>query len=293
MAARLPPPDWPMRAASRIVRSRPHDWHVQVAGEGPTVLLLHGAGGATQSFRHLFPLLVTDHRVIAVDLPGQGFSTLHSRRRAGLDLMAQDLAALLDQQGWQPDLVVGHSAGAALALRLAELARDAGRTDPLRVVTINGALAEFDGLAGWAFPMMAKLLALNPLTPLLFARMSSSPDRVRGLLATTGSQLDDAGLALYRRLVSDPRHVDGVLAMMAEWNLRGLIARLPDNPARVLLLAGDRDGTVSPRVSESAAGRLPSASFRLLPGLGHLAHEEAPDRVAAEIRGHLASRIPA
>ncbi len=288
MAARLPPPDWPMRAASRLVRSRPHDWHVQVAGDGPTVLLLHGAGGATQSFRHLFPLLAADHRVIAVDLPGQGFSTLHNRRRAGLDPMAQDLAALLAQEDWRPDLVVGHSAGAALALRLAELA-----PARLRVVTINGALAEFDGLAGWAFPMMAKLLALNPLTPLLFARMSSGPDRVRDLLATTGSQVDEAGLALYRRLVSDPRHVDGVLAMMAEWNLKGLIARLPHNPAQVLLLAGDRDGTVPPNVSEAAAARLPDARFRLLPGLGHLAHEEAADRVAAEIRGHLAVRAPA
>jgi magnesium chelatase accessory protein len=288
MAARLPPPDWPMRSASRLVRSRPHDWHVQVAGDGPTVLLLHGAGGATQSFRHLFPLLAADHRVIAVDLPGQGFSTLHSRRRAGLDPMAQDLAALLAQEGWQPDVVVGHSAGAALALRLAELS-----PDPLRVVTINGALAEFDGLAGWAFPMMARLLSLNPLTPFLFSRMSSSQSRVRDLLDTTGSRLDEDGLRLYQKLVADPRHVDGVLAMMAEWNLKGLIARLPRNPAHVLLLAGDRDGTVAPTVSEAAAARLPVARFRLLSGLGHLAHEEAPDIVAAEIRSHLATRVPA
>jgi len=284
---RLPPADWPMREASRIVRARPNDWHVQVAGEGPTILLLHGAGGATQSFRHLFPLLARDHRTIAVDLPGQGFSTLHSRRRAGLDPMAQDLHTLLTQEGWQPDLIVGHSAGAALALRLAE---DLPGAPP--IVTINGALAEFGGLAGWAFPMMAKLLAMNPLTPLMVSRMSSHPDRVRDLLATTGSQLDDTGLALYRRLVADPRHVDGVLAMMAEWNLKGLVARLPATRSRVLLLAGENDQTVPIEVSLAAAARIPGATVRVLPGLGHLAHEEAPDAIAQAVCAHLTARAP-
>ena len=48
----------------------PHRWHVQVLGEGPTVLLLHGAGGATHSWRGLAPLLATDHRVVMLDLPG-------------------------------------------------------------------------------------------------------------------------------------------------------------------------------------------------------------------------------
>ncbi len=282
MAARQPPPDWPMRAASRIVRARPHDWHVQVAGDGPTVLLLHGAGGATQSFRHLFPLLAADHRVVAVDLPGQGFSTLHSRRRAGLDPMAQDLDTLLEQEGWRPDLILGHSAGAALALRLAE-----SLPTPPPVVTVNGALAEFGGLAGWAFPMMAKLLALNPLTPLMVSRMSSSPDRVRDLLATTGSRLDDEGLTLYRRLVADSRHVDGVLAMMSEWNLKGLVSRLPLTRSRVLLLAGENDGTVPIEVSVDAAARIPGARLRVLPGLGHLAHEEAPQVIAEAVRVHL------
>jgi magnesium chelatase accessory protein len=285
---RMPPPDWPMRAASRMVRARPNDWHVQVAGHGPTVLLLHGAGGATQSFRHLFPLLAQDHRTIAVDLPGQGFTTLHSRRRAGLDPMAQDLHTLLTQEGWAPDLIVGHSAGAALALRLAENLPDAPP-----IVTINGALAEFGGLAGWAFPMMAKLLAINPLTPLMVSRMSSHPDRVRDLLATTGSRLDDAGLALYRRLVADPHHVDGVLAMMAEWNLKGLVSRLPATRSRVLLLAGENDGTVPIEVSLAAAARIPGATVRVLPGLGHLAHEEAPDLIGQAIRAHLTAHAPA
>ena len=59
---------------SRQVMHRPHRWHIQEAGKGPLLLLIHGAGGATHSFRSLFPLLAQTSRVVAVDLPGQGFT---------------------------------------------------------------------------------------------------------------------------------------------------------------------------------------------------------------------------
>ena len=56
---------WPLRQYSRHVLSRPHRWHVQEAGEGETLLLIHGAGGATQSWRDLFPRLAEAHHVVA------------------------------------------------------------------------------------------------------------------------------------------------------------------------------------------------------------------------------------
>ncbi len=98
--------DWPNAAASRHVDCRPHRWHVQVAGQGPTVLLLHGAGGASQSWRGVFPILSRDHRVVAPDLPGQGFTRMGSRWRSGLDATAEDLLAMLRQEGWLPEVIV-------------------------------------------------------------------------------------------------------------------------------------------------------------------------------------------
>ena len=112
------PSDWPFRAVSRHIACKPHLWHVQEMGTGPTLLLLHGAGGATHSFRHLIPLLTSQYRVIALDLPGQGFTVLGPSARCGLDPMAQDIAALCAQEQWQPQAIIGHSAGAAIALRL-------------------------------------------------------------------------------------------------------------------------------------------------------------------------------
>jgi len=158
---RFPPPaDWPMAAQSRQILCRPHRWHVQRAGDGPTILLIHGAGGATQSFRHLFPLLTESFDTVAIDLPGQGFTQMGARHRCGLDGMAEDLLALLRQEGIKPHLVVGHSAGVAVALRMVEL----GLRPSAGIFGINAALGNFKGVAGWLFPAMAKVLAATPFS---------------------------------------------------------------------------------------------------------------------------------
>ena len=56
-------------------------WHVQMMGTGPQVLLLHGAGAATHSWRDVAPLLARDFTVIAPDLPGHGFTDTPRGRR--------------------------------------------------------------------------------------------------------------------------------------------------------------------------------------------------------------------
>lgn len=271
---------WPHAAQSRQILVRPHRWHVQDMGQGPLILLLHGAGGATQSWRDVMPLLAEGHRVIAVDLPGQGFSQSGARGRFGLAPMAQDLASLATDQGWQPDALVGHSAGAALALELARIAP----WPHTPIVGINAALANFNGVAGWLFPLIAKALALNPLSAALFAASSKAPGRVERLIAGTGSSLDAEGIALYRRLASDRTHVDATLSMMAQWSLDGLLGSLDSMSNPVLLLTGERDKTVPPDTSAKAAARLPNGQHDSLGPLGHLAHEEAPDLVVARIR---------
>ena len=91
--------DWPNREASRFVEAGGLSWHVQVMGQGPDLLLLHGTGGATHSWRGLAPLLAQHFRVVAPDLPGHGFTTA---RRAP-DLSLPGMAAFdrrLDRASW-------------------------------------------------------------------------------------------------------------------------------------------------------------------------------------------------
>ncbi|MET4128291.1 alpha/beta fold hydrolase BchO [Roseovarius sp. MBR-6] len=279
-------PGWPLSHLSRRVASRPHRWHVQEAGTGPTLLLLHGAGASTHSFRALIPALAEDHHVVALDLPGHGFTALGTRARSGLPAMAEDIAVLCRSEGWQPDTVIGHSAGAAIALQMARMSQ----SPPPRIIGLNAALNRFEGVAGWLFPVLAKFLALNPLTSLAFSAGGNRMARARRLIESTGSHLDEAGLALYARLIGDRTHVEGALQMMARWDVSGLDAALPEIATPCLLITGENDRAVPPDVSDRASARLPDARHRTLAGLGHLAHEESPAAILELIRPFCAER---
>lgn len=272
--------NWPLTQYSRMVLHRPHRWHVQEAGEGPLMLLIHGAGGATQSFRGLFPILAKTNRVIAIDLPGQGFTQMGAQQRCSLDHMSEDLRALCASQGWVPDVIIGHSAGAAIALRMWEL----GLRPQGGIVGINAALGNFKGVAGWLFPMMAKALAITPFSARLFASTTTRAS-VRQLVQGTGSTLDDEGLELYYRLATDRAHVDATLSMMAQWSLVGLLGRLNEITCPVHLITAAGDKAVPPQVSADAVQRLPDARLTALPQWGHLVHEENPALIAQHILG--------
>ena len=283
---------WPLSHISRRIAHPPHHWHVQETGTGPTLLLLHGAGASTHSWRDVIPHLAETHHVVALDLPGQGFTRCGAQGRYGLAPMTEDIAALCAAQGWQPTAIVGHSAGAAVALALARRLEAPGGGAPA-VIGINAALGRFEGVAGWLFPLIARALALNPLTATVFAAGGGTPRRARRLIDGTGSKLDEAGIGLYARLIGDRAHVAGTLRMMAQWNVDALVDDLPAIEARCLLITGDRDTAVDPAVSERAARALPSARHMPLAELGHLAHEEAPQRVGDLILDHVRGDAPA
>lgn len=283
-----PPHDWPERRASLRVRCLPHDWHVQRWGEGPDLLLLHGAGASAHSWHPLVPFLA-GYRRIAPDLPGQGFTRAGNRQRLGLDAMAEDLAALCQGQGWQPAAIVGHSAGAAVALRLAEILPQ----PPACVIGLNAALGPFEGVEGWLFPKLARIMALSPMVGRGIAHFASRPDRVARLIAQTGSAPDPARVALYARLVAHPGHVEATLGMMAQWSLDGLLARLPDMAVPLMLIAGTGDVAVPPEVSRKVAARKPGTVLVELEGQGHLMHEDIPERVAAAILPFLSRHLRA
>ena len=152
------------------------------------------------------------------------------------------------------------------------------KTNPVHVIGINAALSNFRGVAGWLFPMMAKALALNPLSARVFTRTATASS-IRNLIKGTGSTLTPEGEAFYLRLAQDVGHVDATLSMMAQWSLDGLTTALPNIGSSVDLIVADADTAVPPESSEAAAKSLPNARLHRMSGLGHLAHEEDPEHV--------------
>jgi len=270
-------------------------WHVQQfpgpAPNAPCVLLLHGTGASTHSWRDLAPLLTQRFEVIAPDLPGHAFTGLPPQGVGSPQLtlpgMARALRDLLQVLQRQPTWVVGHSAGAAIAIRMCL----DGLIAPQRLAGLNAALLPLGGLAGPLFSPVAKLMAGAPLVSQMFAWHARDPTVLQRLLASTGSKLDPTGTALYQRLVGSPAHAQGALGMMANWDLPALATKLPRLAVPLDLLVGTRDRTVPPTQAGQVMDRLSPTtrgSLIRLDGLGHLAHEEEPARVAALLLDTLA-----
>jgi magnesium chelatase accessory protein len=272
--------DWPNAAASRFVAAAGLNWHVQTMGEGPALLLLHGTGAATHSWRDLAPLLARDFTVVAPDLPGHGFTDTPADAGMSLPGMARLVGALLKALQIEPVAIVGHSAGAAIALRM-------GLDDRIgshQVISLNGAFMPFGGLAGHVLPGLTRMMFLNPLAVGAFAARAGRPGAVERLIASTGSRIDARGLALYTALLRTTGHVAGALRMMANWDLHALKADLPRVAAPLTLISGGADGAVPPSVAESVRRLVGHAQIEQLERAGHLAHEEQPERVAERIR---------
>lgn len=272
--------DWPLKEHSRFVRASGLEWHVQRLGAGRRVLLIHGTGASTHSWRGLAPLLSKRCELLAIDLPGHGFT--RGRLSGGLRLpeVAGALAGLLDYEQFLPDLVVGHSAGAAIAL---ELALAHGVAAP--VTALAPALRPMGGEAAPFFSGAARLLLANPFSSFFAAGAARHVIDISAFLErSTGSRIDERGVALYARLFGSPGHVEGAIGLMADWDLRQVAGRLGSLPVPLAIVHGERDGAIP--VSEArAVAHLSGASLHVLSGLGHLAHEERPDQVAEIIEG--------
>ena len=266
-----------------MVRAGDVDWHLQAFGDdGPTVLMLHGTGASTHSWREVAPALAERTRVIAIDLPGHAATSHPGGDGMRLPGMARRLGALCRELAIEPDAIVGHSAGAAIGIAAA---LDA--LSPRLIVGLNAALQPMQGYA--LFSPLAKLLFVNPLAPGILARTGAREGRVRSLLDGTGTTLDDRGIELYGRLFADRDHVRGALGMMASWDLEWLQRRLPELRSRLVLLTAADDGTVPARDAPRHVARVRDGRLIALASGGHPVHDVRPGEIADRIVEELAA----
>ena len=273
------PLDWPHAEHSRFVDAHSIIWHVQTMGEGPDIVLVHGTGASTHSWRDVMPLLAKTHRVHAIDLPGHGFTSQADAQGRSLNGMVSGIAELLRTMNIKPTIVVGNSAGSAILARMCAM----NHIDPERLISFNGAFFPIAGLAGAVFSPIAKTFAAIPFMPNLFARMADA-NAVARLMADTGSKLSPEGLALYQRLFRSPTHIEATLGMMAAWDLSGMTQDLSRLKTRVIMVAAQNDKTIPPAVAHKAAALIPHAQVVTVAHYGHLMHEEDPMQAADIIR---------
>ncbi|MEM7690635.1 MAG: alpha/beta fold hydrolase BchO [Pseudomonadota bacterium] len=277
---------WPHRDTSAFWDAGGATWHIQRMGEAekpeaskPKALLLHGTGASVHSWRGLMPLLAERFAVTAMDLPRHAFTRGHPAEAMSLPRMAAEIAKLKASLGLKPDLIIGHSAGAALAV---QVALDHGYSGP--IVGLNSAMRPFPGPAAQIFPAVAKLLFINPFVPRIFSKMTTFGNEAqRFLTKSTGSRIDAEGMACYEALFGNSNHTKGGLSMMANWDLPTLKTRMDEVSNPILMVHSDRDAAIPLDWAREVHSWLATSQLEVLNGLGHLAHEEAPERVHAPI----------
>jgi magnesium chelatase accessory protein len=277
---------WPNAQHSQFIQTTSVRWHVQIFGEGPPLLLLHGLGSSTHTWRGIAPFLSKHYRLIAVDAPGHAFSSIPSSANASFAAMAKSLRELMDALHIWPSGVIGHSAGACLA---AKLILNTPNSPAPALIALNPAWLPLPGLANWMFPVSAKLIALNPMSAWLFAKHLSKDLVIHKILSSTGSHLHEDDVFFYRVLMQSPAHLKGVLQMMSRWDLGELPEQLSQLKGPVLIQAGINDLTIPFGHAVTSHHKIAQSQLQALSELGHLAHEEKPQTCAEQILDWLAA----
>ncbi|QWD21078.1 alpha/beta fold hydrolase [Polynucleobacter paneuropaeus] len=279
------PLDWPNRQHSRLISVGDLDWHVQLSGQGPVVLLLHGTGSSTHSWSDLIPLLEPHSQVLVPDLPGHAFTQGAKLEDLKLDVIAHSLQKLIEQLGIEaPSIVVGHSAGAPLAIRFAV----AAAKQPKLVIALNPSFIPPPPVYTSFFrPLLGPITRSSTLSSLL-ASLSPSLGMVDKLLDSTNTNLPEARRVYYRKLFERSDHVRGSMNFMAAADIQKVLAEANLYRGKLICVLGNQDAWIPAKPLEKIIGDyFPAAEVLKWEG-GHIMHELEPSRVAKLILDGLA-----
>jgi pimeloyl-ACP methyl ester carboxylesterase len=271
-----PMPGEPARAAFTTVNGV--RLRVLDRGKGPPVVLLHGFASSLDAWADVVPALEPDHRVIALDLKGFGWS---DRPEGDYSPAAQAeiVFALLDQLRVDRAAVVAHSWGASVALAMA-MARPA-RVERLALYS------------AWVYEEQLP-------TTFLWARAGGVGELLFGLYYA--EQADEKiALAFFdpknvtEELVEDVEHAlerpgatAAALAAVRGQRFEEMEARYPDVRQPTLILWGREDRVTPIEHGERLAAELPEAEMRVYPRCGHFPMIEAKNASTRHLRAFLA-----
>jgi pimeloyl-ACP methyl ester carboxylesterase len=251
----------------------------QRQGEGPALMLLHGAVCDSRVWRLALETLSNAFTVIAWDAPGCGQSA-DPPEQFRLPEFADCLGRFIDTLGLRRPHILGHSWGSALAL---ELYRQ--RPAMVRSLVLVGAYA------GWAGSLPSQeveqrlqfALRAAELTPGFFA-----PTSMPGLF----SDVMPADTAAELITIMSETRAAGTRTMayaLAEADLREV---LPDIDVPTLLLYGDADQRAPLNVARALHARIRRSTLTVLPGLGHECYLESAETFSEEVINFLVECCP-
>jgi pimeloyl-ACP methyl ester carboxylesterase len=261
------------------------------AGEGPPLMLLHGAGDNSLDWRWMLPALARKHRVYAPDLPGSADSARPADYSPAF--FERFVASFVDALGIGRATFVGNSLGGLVAFRLA-------LSEPTRVTALI--LVDSAGLGSAVNPAFTSVnVPLLGEAAIPFWRTSvgayqRASGRTALLFAHPPGSVPREWLAEQCRLARSPGYLEAHLTVLRALVDPGgqrevLVDRLPLLEIPTLVVWGARDRVFPESQAKDAAARLRRGSLAVIPDCGHLPHVECPDRFVAALDQFLLRRV--
>lgn len=249
---------------------------VAVEGNGPPLVLIHEIGGMIESYDDIVPAIGRRHKVVRYDLRGCGLSEF-SHAPLTLDLLLDDLRALLAHLGLVRVSVGGCALGAAIAIAFA--LEDPERVD--KVIAMSPAL-EIPPERRAAALARADAFEVEGMRPTQEARLASSyPEALRG-------DRERYRRVFRRRLSANPYGVAALIRVLAGLDI---MKRLPQLTRPILVIAGTHDGDRPPSVVRKVAEAAPRARYVEIAS-GHFMPSQTPELVANTLADFLSSKVP-
>ncbi|WP_433356153.1 alpha/beta fold hydrolase [Microtetraspora malaysiensis] len=266
-------------SATCFVEARPENlppitFAYEQHGSGEPLVLLHGIGSHRQAWDPIVPLLVAEHTVITVDLPGFGDSPdLPRDLSRDLPTMVTELGAMFTALGLELPHVAGHSLGGLIALRLAQ----AGLARSVTALAPAGFWTEAE--RRYAFAVLTAARNIARLPSWMVVRLATTPIGRAALTGTLYGRPDRCppgevvtSLAILRQSVA----FNATLRAGRASDL--FVGDIPGVP--VTIAWGSADRVLFARQAARAAATIPGAHMVWLPGCGHVPMNDAPELVA-------------
>jgi 2-succinyl-6-hydroxy-2,4-cyclohexadiene-1-carboxylate synthase len=256
-----------------LTRLNDLDFHVEVEGSGPPLLLLHGFTGSLRSWDEVRSDLVRSARVIAVDLIGHGLTASpDDHRRYTLEWSARDLTALLDALELEMADVAGYSMGGRVALHFAT-------TQPERVrgLILESASPGIEDEGERQRRIQSDEALAQRLVSRGIEAFVEEWERQPLLQPAPHVSAERRAAQHAQRLNNQPRGLANSLRGMGAGQQSPLGSRLPDLRLRVALIVGQRDARYCEIASRMHA-QLPAATLCSVADAGHAVHVDQPGR---------------
>lgn len=263
-------------SGARLVGTAVGEVYVEVTGaeDATPLVLVHGFGGSLYTWREVAPALAdAGYRVIALDLPGFGYSVRPYDRAAYTPAgQAKTVARVLRELGVDeeaPAHLVGHSFGGGVALELAGARPELVRS----LVLVDSTLPTFSRAPNADWPLYRPFVYLLTRTLGLrrvFVRAALEKAYYDDRLVTPALVDAYRSRLLLRGPASTYRALTSVIPR------ERLDVELDEIEPRTLVVWGEDDALIPVRAGKKAAERIPEAELAVLPACGHLPMEECP-----------------